>query len=225
MNTRTAIHLGDLALFRAVAADSVARLARIGRLETLPAGALLCSSGDRDAPVVFVLSGAVRVFEADAEGREQTLAIVGEGEALNLPVAFDGDGAAPASAEVWGGAATLVQMPASGFAEVVAHDPALALAVLGALASRARHLSGLVADLSLRTVRQRLARFILAQIERAPASGPARWTHAEIAARLGTAREVVSRQMRALVREGVIRQERQRLVIIDLETLREIAES
>jgi CRP/FNR family transcriptional regulator len=225
MNANMVLQLQNTRLLRAVTASAVASLARIARQQTLPAGALVCSSGDVHAPVLFVLSGMVRVFEADAEGREQTLAMVGEGEALNLPVAFDGDGTAPASIQVWSESATLVQIPAHGFAEAVAHDPALATAVLGALAARARHLSKLVADLSLRSVRQRLANFLLGQAENSQNGDPARWTHAAIAARLGTAREVVSRQMRALVNEGVIRQERQRLVIADLGLLREIAES
>ena len=214
----------DTPLLRAVAANSVERLDRISRQQTFPAGALICSSGDPQAPVLFVLSGAVRVFGGDADGREQTLNIVGEGEALNLALAFDGDGTAPASVEVWSETATLAQIPASGFREVVTHDPVLAAVVLGALARRARQLSSLVVDLSLRSVRQRLARFLLGQLETGLEGEPARWTHAAMASRLGTAREVVSRQMRALVIEGVIRQERQRLVIADLAALREIAE-
>ncbi|MEA3396118.1 MAG: helix-turn-helix domain-containing protein [Chloroflexota bacterium] len=51
-----------------------------------------------------------------------------------------------------------------------------------------------------------------------------RWTQEEIAAQLGTVREVVSRTLRAFVKEGVIKMERQHISVLDLEALERAAE-
>jgi len=84
-----------------------------------------------------------------------------------------------------------------------------------------RHLGGLAYDLSLRSVRGRLARFLLMQAN-SPSS--ARWTHEQIAMQIGTVREVVSRTMLAFVKEGLVRLERGRIVIADAERLGREAE-
>ena len=72
----------------------------------------------------------------------------------------------------------------------------------------------------------RLARFLLAHAQ-ADAEGETllRWTHHEIAAQIGTVREVVSRALRAFVKEGVIEMQRHRIVIADLEALAREANS
>ena len=73
-----------------------------------------------------------------------------------------------------------------------------------------------MADLSLRTVRARLARFLLEQSE---ADAPVRWTHAEIAARIGTVRVVVSRTLRDFAAEGILDVQRQRIAVADRDAL------
>lgn len=219
------MRLRETELLRGAAPAVLARLESLGTTRTLSQGALVCSAGDAEAPVIFVLAGTVRVYKADADGREQTMVLVGAGDVLNLPAAFAADRRAPANVAVLSPEARLASIPGRAFAEQAASDPALAMAVMSTLATQARHLSELVADLSLRSVRQRLARFLLTQADDDVGHTPARWTHAEIATRLGTAREVVSRQLRALVQEGLISQERQRLVIADAEALRRLADS
>ena len=214
--------LADTALMQGVTAAAVVRLRQAGIEHALAQDALVCVAGEPEVPVIFVLDGALRVFKSDAEGREQTVIVCTAGQVINLPVAFGADTRAPANVQILSPQATLFSVPRQAFVETVIRDPALALAVMRTLASLARHLNDLVTDLSLRSVRQRLARFLLEQM--ATAATPSRWTHVEIATRLGTAREVISRQMRALIDEGVLRQERQRLVINDLDALRRIAE-
>ena len=218
------MRLQEIELLRGAAPAVLAKLESLGSTRTVPQGALVCSAGDPDAPVIFVLAGRVRVYKADANGREQTVVLVNAGDVLNLPAAFATDRRAPANVAVLSAEARLISIPGRAFAGLAASDPALATAVMSTLATQARHLSELVADLSLRSVRQRLARFLLTQADDDLGRAPARWTHAEIATRLGTAREVVSRQLRALVQEGLISQERERLVIADAEALRRLAD-
>ncbi len=91
------------------------------------------------------------------------------------------------------------------------------MAILQDFAGRLDHLTNLVEDLSLRTVRGRLARFLL---EHADSIQAARnWTHDEIAANLGTVRDMVGRTLRAFADAGLVRIERQRIVLLDREGL------
>jgi CRP/FNR family transcriptional regulator len=109
------------------------------------------------------------------------------------------------------------------FRRVASETPAIALAVLDDFSAKLRHLADLTHDLSLRSVRGRLARFLLAQAQVEDA--PLRWTQEEIAAQIGTVREVVSRMLRALIRDGLIQMERQRIAILDPEALEAEAEA
>lgn len=215
------MEISRFALFHGASADTIANLERVSTERIVPAGALLCAEGEAQVPVILVLEGALRVYQANVDGHEQTLALRLAGDAVNLPAAFTDDGRAPANIVAWNAPAKVLLVPQAAFARLATQDAALSLAVMRALAAQARHLNQLVTDLSLRSVRQRLARFLLLE----SATGePHTWTHAEIATRLGTAREVISRQMRVLIDLGAVRQERQRLIIADADSLRRIAE-
>jgi len=74
-----------------------------------------------------------------------------------------------------------------------------------------------VEDLSLHTVRGRLARFLLEQAETDETTR--RWTQEEIAAHLGTVRDMVGRTLRAFADAGLVRMERQRIMLLDREGL------
>jgi len=91
----------------------------------------------------------------------------------------------------------------------------LARLIIQNLADRVMHLVGLVEDLSLRSVEARLARVLLEN-----ASGGVlqrrRWaTQSEMAARLGTVPDVISRVLRGLAEEGLIQIERREIRILD----------
>jgi CRP-like cAMP-binding protein len=189
--------------------------------------------GEVDAPVFLVRQGTVRVYRTSLDGREQTLIRLGPGAAFNMPAAFASlpsgrAGRAPASVVALD-SVTALMISRSDFCQTVVHTPELALAVLRDLASKVHHLTDLTRDLGLLTVRARLAGFLLSHGQ-SPVDAPTpergqtpgvriRWTHQEIAAQIGTVREVVSRTMRAFVREEMISLERHRIVVLDREAL------
>jgi CRP/FNR family transcriptional regulator, cyclic AMP receptor protein len=201
---------------------SLAALARVSSVRRYGDGEIIALEGDTDAPAFFVLRGGVRVFRTNLEGREQTLIMLREGEGMNLPAAFADSRSTPASAAALGDIEVLM-IRLDDLRDVTRRHSPVAQAMLRHLSNRLQHLSGLVHDLSLLSVRARLARFLLAQ-SRDPSDVPMRWTHAQIAARIGTVRVVVSRTLSALADEGVVRLNRQRIEIVDPKALREIAE-
>lgn len=201
------------------ARDAIARISSVRRYEDR---SLILLEGDLETPVFFVLEGAVRVFRSNLDGREQTLIYLHAGETLNLPGAFATRHVVPASAEAVGDV-LLFGMPVAALRRVVLEHPAVGIALLGMLADRVQHLSVMVYELGLLSVRARIARFLLSE-RSARRDSPVRWTHAQIAARVGTVRVVVSRTLSALADEGIIRLDRQRIEIVDPVALAHMAE-
>jgi CRP-like cAMP-binding protein len=103
------------------------------------------------------------------------------------------------------------------------HYPALAWALLTSIAQRTRYLVEQVQALSARNVKARLAQLLLEQAQ-ANATTAQLLTQEEMASRLGTVREVVGRAIRSLAANGIIQLDRHRIVILDLERLKEEAE-
>ena len=103
---------------------------------------------------------------------------------------------------------------------VALRHPDLAWALIESLARRARHLIGLVQDLSMRNVRGRLAHLLLEQAQATGDESIRRMlTQEEMASRLGTVREVVGRALRGLAGDGIIEFDRHRIVILDPDRL------
>lgn len=210
--------LKSLPYFRALPGQALAEVAAGARLRTYARRELVVLEGEEARAAYFIVSGQVRVFKLSAEGREQVLDRLGPGEALNLVPIFDG-GVNPASAEAVN-AATVCAIPRETLLAATRRYPPLAEALLADLAGRLRRLVGLVEDLSFRTVRARLARYLLRQA----AAGGRRLTQAEMAAELGTVRDVVGRALADLQEAGLIRIERHRIVVRDRAGLQARAE-
>jgi len=90
------------------------------------------------------------------------------------------------------------------------------------LAERMRHLVQMVSEMAFYQVTNRLARLI-AEIpaEELSGEGSMRWTQDQLAARLGTVREVVARSLRELERSGAIDAENRKIIVKDREVLQQ----
>jgi CRP-like cAMP-binding protein len=141
---------------------------------------------------------------------------LGPGQSFNTVPPFQPQGTNHATVQATD-TVTLYAVSKDDLHRLVSEHPPLALALLRDFADRLDHLTDLVEDLSLRTVRGRLARLLL---EEADAGEVARrWTQTEIATQLGTVREMISRTLRALDDAGLIRVDRQRILLLDREGL------
>lgn len=210
--------LKSIPYFEALPPQALADLATSASRRSYARHELVVLEGDPAQAACFVISGQVRVFKLSAEGREQVLDRLGPGQAFNLVPIFDGQ-PNPASAEAVS-ATIICTLPRDDLLVTVRRYPAVAEALLADFAGRLRRLTGLVEDLSFRTVRARLARFLLRQ---AKARGR-RLTQAEMAAELGTVRDVIGRALAEFQREKLIRIERHRIVIEDRSGLEARAE-
>jgi len=183
-------------------------------------GETLFLDGEPCRGMFLVQSGVIKIYKLSESGKEQILTLARPGDAVaELPL-FDG-GDYPASAGAMEDSVVLF-VPATLVNELLERKPQLCRSVIAALAKRLRKLVGLVEDLSLRHVRERLARLLIEE-----AGGKLvfhlAFTNEELAARLGSVRDVISRTMSALQAEGLIRLEGRRVEIISPRGLAELA--
>jgi CRP/FNR family transcriptional regulator len=207
--------LSQLPFFAAVDDDALGEIAaRVHEIHVSP-GQVVVLEGSPCQAVYFPIRGVLRTRRLSSEGREQVLSYVGLGGCFNLVPALDG-GTNVATMDALT-EATVYVIPCQDFVHIVAQHRQVAMAVAQFLAREVRHLSDLVESLALHTVRSRLAQFLLDRAAGRPP--PTRYTQEEIAAQIGTVREMVGRTLRAFVDEGWIRRERGRIVVVDPESL------
>jgi CRP/FNR family transcriptional regulator len=189
---------------------------------------LIFSEGEPCPGLWVVESGLVKIFKTSASGREQVLAIDGPGHTVaELPV-FDG-GSYPASALAVHESALLFVSKADFQALCMAH-PGVALKVLKVIGARLRSLVTIIEELSFTTVRSRLAALLcrMAQQGRKTPAGiefalPA--SNQEIAAQIGTVRELVSRNFSRLQSAGILRLEGRTVLVPELKALEDEIEA
>jgi len=163
----------------------------------------------------------VKLFKTSPGGKEQILRLVYPGGCFGHAGAFNG-GHHPESAQALADT-TLYGITKSRLGVLLTGHPQLAFNVIKALTTEMHHYMSLVEDLSLRRVRSRLARMLLAQGDRDGA--PPALTRADMAAMTGTVREVVGKSLKSLEDSGAIRYDRRNIVIRDREALRAIIRS
>jgi len=186
------------------------------------AGEMVFSEGDPCPGLWVVESGKVKIFKSAASGREQVLTFEGPGGSVaELPV-FDG-GNYPASAVAVVDSALLF-VRKEDFRLLCLKCPEVPLKVLRVVGRRLRGLVTIIEELSFSTVGRRLATLLLrlARQGERTARGvevvlPA--SQQEVAAQIGTVRELVSRGLSRLQAEGIIAIDGRKITIRDLKAL------
>jgi len=211
-------------LFAALAEHEMRALAARATMKHFRRGELLFGEGDACAGLFLVASGKIRIFKLSSSGREQVLALEGPGSSFaELPV-FDG-GNYPASASAFEDSEVLF-ISRRDFHNFCREHPDVALKVIAVVGSRLRRLVGIIEDLSFTTVRQRLISAILrlAQVNGTPSKEgicvELTNTHQDLAAELGTVRELVSRNLSRLQAQGLLEVDGRKIIVKDLASLK-----
>jgi CRP-like cAMP-binding protein len=196
-------------------------VAALGRLagqcapRTLRPGEILFEEGRPCHGLFIVAEGGVEVGQTSLRGREQVFHTADPGATLGEGPLFDRGGyiATAVATEP----TRVLFLRRADLLDLCRRHPAVALAILEAMAARMRRFAGMVSDLAFRPVPERLSRYIDA-LARSAASGTEldlELTQAQLAARLGTVRELVARALSLLEERGVITRRRTRIVIRD----------
>jgi len=223
MNRSWASVLSRTRLFSDVDFDDLIRLTSKGRKLELKAGDILFSAGDPCAGLFVVVEGRTRAIRHGVDGREQIIHEDVPGSTFPEVAVFD-DGPYPSSV-VAVEDSVLLLIPREVVKTFCLQHPEVALKALRVLSARLRKATGMVEDLALRGVSQRLAEYLL---NRAPASDGTslqlQHTNQEIADLIGSVREVISRSFARLQKEGWIRKRGKTVDVIDRQGLRDHVE-
>jgi len=192
-------------------------------------GEVVFAEGQPCAGLYVVERGHIRIFKTSPGGREQVLTIDGPGSSVAEVPVFDG-GNYPASGAAVDSALLLFVSKQDFQALCLAH-PQVTLKVLRIVGARLRRLVEIIEELSFTTVRHRLASFLvrLARQEGKRTLGGIKsllpTSHQELAAQIGTVRELVSRNLSRFQAEGLLIVEGRNVIVRDLKALEAELES
>lgn len=185
------------------------------RFET---GQIVFFEEDECAGLHLLVSGQARIYRVSLEGREQVLAVLGPGDSCNEVPVVDG-GPNPASCVAM--APTTFWVLSGNALDALRQEiPDLNDAIIASLAARCRQLVQRVYSLSFLSVNARVAQFLIRESEPGRPLSRRRWTQEEMAAQVGTVREMVGRALRQLAEDGLIRLERHWIHILDHDGLK-----
>jgi CRP/FNR family transcriptional regulator len=210
--------------FASLPATELSRLAGRCAVRRLGPGEALFEEGEPCRGLLIVAEGRVEIRQISLRGREQVYHTEGPGATLGEGPLFDGGGYIASAVAL--APTRVLLLSRAEVLHLCQRRPVVALAMLKTLARRVRHFAGIVSDLAFRPVTERLARHLDAAV-----GGPVKrgtrieltLTQAQLAARLGTVRELVARAFAQLEESGVISRDRSRVTIRDPERLAALA--
>jgi CRP/FNR family transcriptional regulator len=186
----------------------------------VPAGHDVFVEGDEVGAIPLLVSGRVRVYQVGETGREVTLYRFRPGESCVLSANAILTGRVfPAIATVEDDAEA-VMIPAAAFRDWVGRYDLWRGFFVDLVAQRLSSVMSVVDEVAFRRLDVRVAGFLA---RRAREENPVRITHQEIAAELGSAREVVSRVLEDLAGRGWVRVSRGLVEVLDIDALQDAA--
>ena len=217
-----------------IATEWVERFPGLARLETatkalltarsavidVPEGATIFGPGKSPENMLFLLDGTVRVQQVSETGHQIVLYRIHAGQSCVLTtaclLAYD-DYAAEGIAETPVRAAAV---PRSVFDDLVAQSKSFRDFVFAAFSKRITDLFLMIDEVAFQRIDVRLAHKL---IELAEGRDAVATTHQKLSVELGTAREVISRQLQEFQRRGWIAQARGVVNILDAQELEQLA--
>jgi CRP/FNR family transcriptional regulator len=196
---------------------TLSQLAGSATWKVYPPNAVVFWEGDVESNLFYLQYGSLKAIKTAPDGREQALRFVHAGEVFNeIGVLAKKPNPATAVAleesGVW-------LIPRDALEEIVRTHPQIAMQIIENMADKIINLVSLAADLSLKTVEARFVSLLLEQAE-GDVIERRRWTNlTELAARLGTVPDVLSRVIRELTKAGLIEMDKHQIRILDHEGL------
>ncbi|TXL80428.1 Crp/Fnr family transcriptional regulator [Vineibacter terrae] len=216
-----------IALFEDLSKEELAHLARLCSISRYDKHVQIIGQEDRTDDVFFVLEGSVRISSYSPSGREITYNDVGLGGLFGEFAAVDG--LPRSSSVVTLSTCVVARMTAPEFTALLQSNGRVAFRLLEVLVAKLRAMSERVFDVSALGLRERVRKELL-QLATGGASTrggllikPAP-THYEIASRIGSHREAVSREFSRLESEGIVEVRRREIRILDLVRLERLGD-
>lgn len=215
-------NLSQIQLFADISPESDTKYAKICSWKEYGENELVIDIDDNSTEVRFIISGSARVISRIAVGKDVILGELGEGQFFGEMAAIDGF---PRSANVTTLTKTRIcTMPATVFRQILEENPQISVKVMKLLVKLIRSLNERLAEHSFLQAKHRLYSELLRLSKVRVANKTHRIvspppTQREIAERIGSRREVVSRELNALEKQGHIEKTRGGIIIINVQEL------
>ncbi len=216
--------LSEIPLFQDLPSDISARYAKSCSWKEYGEHELVIDIDDDSTDVRVIVAGSVRIIVRISVGKEVILGEMSEGSFFGEISAIDGS---PRSANVTTMTnSRICTMPASIFREILSVSPEVSMKIMVMFAERVRTLNNRLAEHSFLQAKHRLYSELMrlskpraANKEHRIVSPPP--TQRELAERIGSRREVVSRELNSLERQGHIEKARGGIIIINVDELQD----
>jgi len=189
------------------------------------AGQFIVGDGQEIRDFYIVASGTIKMSKSSHDGKEQILCLLGPGQLFGMCAVFS-DYIFPANAMTLE-KSTLLVIPDTVLKDLAREDPTILFNMLFILSSRLKEAMLLIESLSLMEVPKRVAYFLLfSNLKHACSEGAiAKLTisQRELSKILGTSPETISRVLKKLAGENIIRVTGRNIRILDCEALEELA--
>ena len=199
-------------MVEAIGDPMIRELASRGQARTFPKNAVIINEGDRGDTLFVILSGKVKVYVSDDDGREMILDMHGAGDYVG-EMSLDGQ---PRSASVMTlEPTTCAVLSRDELRAAIGRNPDIAMTIIEKLIERARIATDNVKNLALMDVYGRVARLLLslAKEEKGKLVVPDRMTQQDIADRVGASRDMISRIFKDLTVGGYVTVENRQITI------------
>lgn len=225
--TRTAQPLERVAIFAGLPAETLTRIQKRCSWRRYEPGEPIIDHLDDTDDVFFIAAGETRASIYSLAGKVVSFSDLGPGDMFGEYAAIDG---APRSASIEARTSCQVaSMSGAAFRELLQSEPQVALALLRQAVVKVRTLTTRVYEFSALAVNNRIQAELLRLAKAAPRDGKSARispipTHADIASRISTHREAVTRELNHLARMGLLERSGDALLVKDVDRLEALVE-
>ncbi len=221
-------------LFAGLKEEDLRRIRAIASLKQVGKKEILFSEGEETRGFYVILSGKVKVYKVSPEGKEQILHVVNAPDSFAEAALFL-EGTYPAFAEALSDS-QLLFFPKRNFIQLIEKNPQLSINMIVSLSQFLKRFASLIEELSLKEVSSRIAKYLIDLSLKLSRVGTTRFregkspneveldlSKTQLALKLGTISETLSRTLAKMKAKGIIDVKKNRILILNREALEELA--
>jgi len=214
-------------LFAGLKEEDLKRIRAIASLKKVEKKEILFSDGEEARGFYVILSGKIKLYKVSPEGKEQILHIVSAPDAFAEAALFL-EGSYPAFAEALTDC-QLLFFPKRDFIRLIEKNPQLSINMIVTLSHYLKRFASLIEELSLKEVSSRVAKYLIdlqmksTKEGKSPKEVELDLSKTQLALKLGTISETLSRTLGKMKAKGIIDVKRNKILILNRETLEELA--
>jgi CRP-like cAMP-binding protein len=214
-------------LFAGLKEEDLKKIRTLASARQLRKKEILFAEGEEAKGFYVVLSGKIKLYKISPEGKEQILHVVSPPDAFAEAALFV-EGSYPAFAEALSDS-QLLFFPKRNFVQLIERHPQLSINMIVSLSQYLRKFASLIEELSLKEVSSRIAKYLLDLSFKSAREGKGTneveldLNKSQLASKLGTISETLSRTLAKMRAKGIIDVKKNRILILNRESLEELA--